>query len=421
LGFFKNWDRNVDQLSLVLINTISQPIQFIVEAPGVGFFRTGVISDDSDFVLTLPSDLTVISTADDNKGIYLSISSDTTVVFGQNEKTATSDTFFALPYKRSTDPTMYYGMSLPGHDPSLQSAILIVGTEDNTSMKLTIRGGTAATTGNTLNTGREYSFVINRLQTFYITSTGDLTGTKIVADKQISVFSGHEGAQIPQNNFCCWDILVEQVPPVTSWGRIFYTMPLATRFSYTIKILASLNFTNVEIFCNGSIESISLNEGQHYNKTLSRQERCAIHSNQPILVVQFSHSGGEEGDGHGDPMMMIIPATFQFTNSFSVSTIRNPSQSDYQHHINIIVIAQYYQPDMIYLILRGRNTSLNTQEWVPIRVDGATEAYSTHVTISEGVAKIFHTDSMALMAVNIYGFANIDSYGHPGKLKLPGK
>ncbi|XP_065894701.1 IgGFc-binding protein-like isoform X2 [Dysidea avara] len=388
----------------------------MVEAPGVGFYQTGVINGDSDFVLTLPTNLMVLSTADNNKGIHLKMSSDATLVIGQTVRSFSSDTFFALPYERSTDPTMYYGMSLPGYNSLYHSAILIVGTEDNTTMKLTVTKTATANTGNTLYTGSEYSFVINRLQTFYITSQGDLTGTKIVTDNPVSVFSGHEGTWMPQNIMCCLDVMVEQVPPVTSWGITFYTMPLATRSSYTIKILASLSLTEIVIYCNDSKESISLNEGEHYNKTLSQQESCAIHSNQPVLVVQFSHSGSEEGDDLGDPMMMIIPDTLQFTNTFSVSTIRNPSQSGYTHYINIIVLVQYYQPDMIQLITEGSSTSLNTQEWIPIRVNGIIEAYSTHVIISEGLAEIFHANSMALMTVNIYGFTYIESYGHPGKL-----
>ena len=362
MGFFQNWDGEANQLTIMLINTISQPVNFTVEASGVGFHQRGVINGDSDFVIILPTRLTVLSQSinDSSKGIHLRLNSDTVMVFGQNERSATSDTFFALPYKRSKGATTYYGMSLPGFSLSHQSAILIVGTEDNTTMKLTVTQTATTNTGTTLYTGKEYSFVVNRLQTFYIRSTGDLTGTKIVTDKQVSVFSGHEGAQLTTTTYF-GSVLVEQVPPVTFWGRIFYATALANRSFYTVKILASFNFTKVDIFCNNSMESITLSESQHHNKTLSHQESCAIHSNQPVLVVQFSHSGFEEDDGHGDPMMMIIPATVHFSDTFSVTTIRNASSPGYRHYINIIVLAQYYQPDMIHLISGGRNISLNTQ------------------------------------------------------------
>jgi len=284
-------------------------------------------------------------------------------------------------------------------------------------MNLTVTQTATATPANTLTANVEHSFVINRLQTFYVRANGDLSGSKVVTDKPVSVFSGHEGARLPNTlSLCCWDNLVEQIPPVTSWGTRFFVMPLATRSSYTIKILTSINSTDIDIYCNNTEETITLDEGQHYNKTLSQQETCAVISNNPVLVVQFSHSGGEEGDNLGDPMMMIIPDTLQYTSAFSISTIRNPSRANYMHYVNLIVTPDFFQPNMIYVSSGGNNVSLSLQDWVPIRVNSVTEAYATQVTILEGVAEIFHANSAALMTVNVYGFADIDSYGHPGRL-----
>ena len=424
LGYFRNFTGG--QLSVILINTVSSSISFTIEAPLVEYYYNGVVDSGGKVIVSLPFSVAVFPNDTEYKGIFLKADSNAVIVIGQNEANGSSDTFFAIPYKRSSVITeyVYYGISVAGYSSSYQSAILIVGTEDNTAMKLTVTQTATTNTGNTLYTGSEYSFVINRLQTFYMRSTGDLTGSKIVTDKQVSVFSGHELAQIPQST-CCGDLLIEQVPPVTSWGRVFYTMPLATRRSYTIKVLASYNLTRLHLHCNildGSHiineESHTINEGQYYTKTLSQQEYCVINSNIPILVVQFSHGGYEEGDDIGSPMMMIVPDTFEFSNLLSVTTIHNTTQSGYKHYVNIIVLAQYYQPDMIHLTSGGRNISLNTQEWVPIKVGLTTEAYATQVTISEGVADIIHANEAALMAANIYGFSKLESYGHSGRLSF---
>jgi len=382
----------------------------------VGYYYNGVVDSGSEVIVNLPFSVAVFTNDTEYKGIFLKADSNSVIVIGQNEANGSSDTFYAIPYKRSSVITeyMYYGISVPGYSSSYQSTILIVGTEDNITMKLTVTQAATTNTGNTLYTGREYSFVINRLQTFYIRSTGDLTGTKIVTDKQVSVFSGHESAQVP-HDLCCGDTLIEQVPPVTSWGRVFYTMPLATRKSYTLKVVSSYNLTEVNIYCNNFGKSHTINEGQYYAETLS-QENCVIYSNKPVLVAQFSHGGYEEGDYIGDPMMLIIPNTLQFSNKVSITTIRNATQTGYKHYINIIVLAQYYQPDIIYLISGGRNISLSTQEWVPIKVKYTTEAYATQVTISEGVVEIIHANEVALMAVSVYGFTEYGSYGHPGVL-----
>jgi len=57
---------------------------------------------------------------------------------------------------------------------------------------------------------------------------------------------------------------------------------------------------------------------------------------------------------------------------------------------------------MIYMMLGGRNASLNTQEWVPIRVVGTTEAYSTQVTIRDGVTEIIYTGTNSSKCLWIY-------------------
>ena len=426
LGFFKNaTPRDKSQLLVTLVNTLQTPANFSIEAPGTRLLRREVIDGDSDVVVALPSTLTVLTTNDINKGIHLKIESDGVLVFGQNEKHYSSDTFLALPYQRLANVAEYeyYAMSAPPEcSVVFQGSLLVVGTEDNTKMKLTVTQTATATPANTLTANIEYSFVINRLQTFYVRSEGDLSGTKIVTDKPVSVFSGHEGACIPPlSHMCCPGKLVEHIPPITSWGTTFYVTPLGTR-SYgimksTIKILASKDSTNIKIYCDNIEENIALDEGQHYNKTLSLQENCAVISSNPVLVVQLSHSCGDNSyGGFGDPMMMIIPDILQYTNIFRISTIRHPRGINYEHHINLVVLKNFFEPDKIYVVSGGSKVSLSSQDWVPIKVNNVTKAYATQVTISEGVADIFHSDSAALMTVNVYGFANGDSYGHPGRL-----
>jgi len=53
-----------------------------------------------------------------------------------------------------------------------------------------------------------------------------------------------------------------------------------------------------------------------------RREYCAIKANNSILVVQFSHVSSDDGVT-GDSMMTLIPATFQFSDNFYTTTIRN--------------------------------------------------------------------------------------------------
>ena len=82
-------------------------------------------------------------------------------------------------------------------------------------------------------------------------------------------------------------------------------------------------------------------------------------------------------------------------------------------------MAQYYQPNMIFLRTGGVTTSLDKHQWIPIQVNGIAEAYATQVKISVGVTNIFHRNPESKMMVIAYGFAQWDSYGHIGGIQIP--
>ena len=422
MGFFQTVYYNPD-ISIMLITSETQPVQYSMEAPGVGYYRNGTITAGNEVILNLPSSIQVSSVYHQNNGIYLTTSSDNVTVIGQSLYDGSSDSFFALPLIELSDEYVYYGISVPRFSLSpypYNSLILIVGTENNTMMELTVTQSVNISAGNTITTltpGIEYSFVINRLQTVYIGSPEDLSGTKIVTNKPVSVFSGHECANVPHDVVAC-DHLIEQIPPTALWGKVFYIIPLASKTSYTVKALAAYNSTIINVYCNNIMESYTINEGEFISRTSRTNEYCAIYSNKELLVVQLSH-GAREDNGNGDPMMTFIPDANQYLNKFDFSTIRNPREPGFNHYVNIIVKERYYQPNMIYLIAGGVNRSLDTQQWVPIEVNNITEAYATQVNISEGVTQIFHTDASAQMMTIVYGFNVVDAYGHIGGLHIP--
>ena len=417
LGFFANLAEN-SRVSVLLTTTDIHPVQYFIEAPGVGYYRNGIISAGSNIVLNLPNSIKVLTYENQDRGIYLKTSSNNVTVIGQCLGDHSSDTFSAVPIFQLNDDYVYYGISVPRavvHTEAVSSSILIVGTENNTMMKLTTTQSVTVSTGSTVINvipGIQYSLVINRLQTIFIGSRDDLSATKVVTDKPVSVFSGHECGNVPWNvQYCSY--FIEQIPPTALWGTTYYTTPLAGKRSYTIKILAANDSTTVNVYCNNTMRTFIINEGNYFDISLHSKEYCAIHSTKEILVVQFSHGGNEDLD-HGDPMMTLVPATDQYLNKFDLVTIRNTSESGYDHHVNVIVMAQYYQPNMIFLIAGGVNRSLATQQWIPIQVNSITEAYAAQLNISEGIAHIVHTNAAAKMMTTVYGFYLNDGYGHSG-------
>ena len=412
LGFFTN---NVltGNVSIQLITSEAHQVQYYLDIPSADYILNGAISAGNETILYLPSSIEVSSHNDQDKGIYLKTSSENVTVIGQNLKIYTSDSYFALPIIELDDVYVYYGISVArGY---YHSSILIVGTDNNIIMNITTTQSVDISVGSTVTnliSGIQYSFVINKFQTFYIKSSNDLSGTKIVTDKPLSVFSGHECGNVPSNVPYC-SHLIEQIPPTTLWGKTYYTAPLVNKASYTIKVLAAYNSTTVNVYCNNTMKSFTINEGKSFNISLQRKEYCAIYSNKKILVAQLSHGGSGELN-YGDPMITLIPATDQYLNRFDFVTIPNTISPGYDHYVNIIVMAQYYQPNMIFLIAGGVNRSLATQQWIPIQVNSITVAYAAQLSVVEGISHIVHTNAAAQMMIIVYGFNLHDGYGHSG-------
>ena len=349
-------------------------------------------------------------------GIYLETSSNKVTVVGRSYTSHTTDTYLALPIIKLKTITeyVYYGMSM--YSPNSYSSILLVGTENNTSLKLKFTFSDRVYMNYQryyVSSGSEYSFVINRLQTMYIYpyyDRYDLTGTRIITNKPVSVFSGHRCAYVPYSNGNC-GYLIEQIPPTTFWGKAHYVAPLASRRSYTLKVLAAYDNTQIIMYCNSSTYSYNYNEQGHTYRTLYNQEYCAVHSNKEILVAQFSGRNGE------DPSMGLVSPSNNFASKFqfSISAFRYATNQIYSiSFINVIVMAQYHQPDKIYLTTDWRKKLLNTQIWTPIRVKGVVEAYATKVPVLSSVVEIIHANSAALMTTLVYGIADRIGYIHPG-------
>ena len=410
IGFFQNY--NGGSISLYLTNTGSVDLSYTIEAPGVGYYKNGTISGTRSTVVSLSSSLITGSYNDQNKGIYLKSNSTNLIVIGQNTAYRSSDTFLILPnVQLCSTEYMYYGISVSSG--SYDNAVLIVGTENNTMMNLTVTQSVNVKISNTVSTltsGRQYSFIVNRLQTVYIGSSSDLTGTRIVTDKPVSVFSGHECGYVTSSYYYECDHLIEQIPPTTYWGKTYYIAPLQGRNAYTITVLAAYNSTDVIMYCNTARSSFNINAGKIYSTSSSQY--CAIHSNKEILVVQYSF-GYRHDRRTGDPMMMLVPAAVHYSSEINLSTI----SSGYSNYINIIVLKEYYQPSMMYWITGGVKRSLQSQSWKTINFNKVTEAYYTQLSVSNGPVTIMHTTTNALLSAVVYGFGYRTGYGHPAGLE----
>ena len=431
LGFPLNYQRGAGPIpSLLLLTSEITPVTFVIDVPSLGLtYHRTVVAGEETFV-ELPHDVqTVGSITLEDKGIHVQTDSNNVVVIGQNFRLPRADpagTYLALPtLDLNITQYKYFELNMVLGAARWPSQSLVVGTQPNTTMNITVTQPVRTIIDGTtvdLVAGTEYSYQLDQLQTFFIQHSLDLTGTKITTDKPISLFSGHACAVIPISGGDC-DHMVEQSPPTALWGTIFYVAPVPRIVrTYYIRVLAANDATDVDIYCNNVKESHTINEGEYVHKELDRLDHCAIHSNKEVLVAEYANSRHQ---GYpSDPAMVIIPATIHYSNQVLSSTSYYSDHEDlgYIHSLIVLVLAEYFDPAMVYFNSGDSSQSLENNQWVAIQANNnVTEAYYTHINnISTGVFEVFHTNQNGLLNTVLFGLSRPvhGGYGHAGRLEL---
>ncbi len=328
----------------------------------------------------------------DNKGIHVVSDFDVTV-YGLNYIAYTTDAYLGLP----TDILGTDYIVLTYRNSNIVNGVQfgIVATQDNTTITVT----PSVTTGPRV-AGVPYNIVMNQGQTYELRNTGsapnDLSGTTIVSDKPVGVMGSHECANIPAGAVYC-DHICEMLPPTTTWGKNFVTVPLRSRINGdTWIIMASQNGTNVSI--NGVPQPV-LNTGQRQEVIITAQS--IINSDKPVLVAQYSNGSSYSGNP-GDPFMMICPPYEQYLAGYTLTTVSGYAA----HYINIVA------PNAVVGSLTLDAVPVPVVDFTPIGVSGFSGA---QVQVIPGS----HTLAATLpFGVFQYGFNTDDSYGYPGGLSL---
>jgi hypothetical protein len=246
--------------------------------------------------------------------------------------------------------------------------------------------------------------------------TGDFSGTRIEASREVSVFSSHErglaGGEAPKppnwdDDSCCTDHLEQQMFPITAlgWQFAISRSPVRSTGSWreydVYKVLATENNTTVETSLS-EFPSFTLDAGEV--QTFWAQDGFTVESQGgAIMVGQYLVSQGHTDGGNGDSTFTIFPAADQHREQY-VFLILDTFEDNY------MVVAM---PDTAGISIDGEPQGEFPQgcEIEPIgHIDG-TDYVQMTCRLDPGVHTVEGTEPVGL---TVYGYYNVGSYGYPG-------
>lgn len=291
----------------------------------------------------------------------------------------------------------YTGIEQRGQ--TYHSEFLIVGVEEETSITVTpsanTRGGKIA--------NEPFSIILKKGETYQVqaqNANGDLTGSHIIADKKIAVFGGNSWTRVP--NFCgTMDNLLEQMYPVSTWGKQILTVP-SDKVAYDVfRIMAAADNTIVEV--QGSTNrSFNLNRGEWIE--YQESSPAFIVGTKPILVAQYLV--GQDCNGHvvGDPSMVLLNSIEQTRDT--VTLFNSRFQAITENFIN--VITRTVDTDII--IFDGQKLVDQGINFNPVGSKG--DFSYARVPVSDGAHTI--SSSGCGVIATAYGYGDAESYAYSG-------
>jgi hypothetical protein len=321
-----------DSLTLALVIASSVEAHGTVEIPGIKFRKEFTVAPGA--ITRVPIDTAAqLRSSEVVEHLAAHVTSDRpVVVYGIDSRFQTTDTYFALPMEALG--TSYRAAGYRWLQSDLLSQVAVIATEDGTRLSITPTAATqkghpaGAAFEVTLNRGEVYQ-VIPR---YNPKASSDLTGTLIESDRLIAVFSGHNCAYVPDPRVKACNLLVEQIPPMKSWGRRFAIGTLGLRSSSVVRVIAAEDGTRV---AENDSTVATLRAGEFYENA-NVTKPMMITSDRRVMVTQYS-KGFDNGDDVGDPMMIVIPPIERYLTSHSMATVMTGS---WHHYVNVAAPAR---------------------------------------------------------------------------------
>lgn len=398
-GFMDN--SQPDFITLEVYVSSKEDAQVNLSNTANGYNQAVTVAANSTTLIQVPTSFMPQFDGITNLAFHLTSDVDVSV-YTLNKRTFSADAAVILPTNVLGEEYLVMahreppGDGQPGH---LESEMLIVATENATNIEVTPSVQTFS--GWPPNIPR--TITLNAGQTYQIKASGDLTGTRVkvigtgTTCSPIAVFGGNKFTNV---GGCGGnrDHLIEQMFPISTWGKEFIYVPYETRIGGDyVKIMAAEDGTEVTV--SGMTAPIQLNSGEfHIIKALPGVRE--INGSKPLQIGQFSRSQACDMVS-SDPFMIMLSPLVQRVREVTFDAFV------------VDEIDQYY----LTLIAAHDGISDVTLDGVNISseftVRGA-GAYAS-LNIARGTHKIVAPDGVIAY---VYGYGTSESFGYSAGVNL---
>lgn len=290
--------------------------------------------------------------------------------------------------------------------------VSVVATEDGTSVDLYPTWG--------LYPGMDKDVVLNRGEVFtavslgsmtYPSPTGDgnLSGSRVAADKPVAVFSGNVATIEPNPGACCADHLEHQMLPLVAWGHEYTAAPppgpggAATDNPSGYRITGAYDGTTL-VYSPSTPPGAPASINAYQTVRFQTDQPFTVTSGdpaKPFALTQFllSNQAINPVGQPGDPAMIALPAAAQFETNYIFLVPAG-------YTVNYVTAMRVAGTDVT---LDG--VSVSAGLWKPLgSLEGVAWEY-IHMQVPTGSHAIGSEEPCGIVSV---GYSVDVSYGYPG-------
>lgn len=398
LSFLKNYRPSFKAQLQLFITAVEDNAKVTVQTTILNFKKVKTLRLGESVTVSIPSGCELNSRKKSRCSVIVRASADVSVA-AFNHKSRTSDT--ALIYPTTELGRDYYVLT-----PTKYNGKEFSLTNSNKNNKVTVFvQGRLWYKGTTYKKGSKFTVQLKPYETVIFESNYDLTGTRVVSQQPLAVFSGHTCTTV-LSRYC--NHVFEQLLPVNKWGSTYIVPPFPMQSKYDSVYVTASRRTRIMVTAGKKKYPLNLPAGKTRFLKTSQRYPLSLQANYGIQVIMF-FSGTKKIVNRVrkdyDAFMLYVLSTDRYCSHYSLTALK-----DFQNKALVVAPTAAVQKMRLDNKPLPRNTN-----WKSLP---GTKYVWTEIDSSRG--KVLSSSSVPFALYSI-GYSQRNGYGSPGQCVLPGK